>query len=449
MTKIVSLLTVLVVLLAYTLSAAPALAQRDRVFVASYGADSNPCTFGSPCKTFQNAVNVVSVGGEVTAIDSAGFGPIIISHAITITGPSGFEAGDAGPGSGTSAITINAGPSDNVVISGLTLDGGGAANTTGIVFNTGASLHVNNCTIRNFAFYGINFVPDASSQLFVSSTLISNFTNASGTGINIVPSAGSVAAVLNHVDILRVQGTALNVGANASATLRASTFSDNTVGVNMASDGEVVSYGNNEIAGNGTNVVGGTIPELGARGPVGPQGIQGAQGPQGPQGIQGAQGSQGSQGSQGPQGAQGPQGPAGTTLAFADFYALMPPDNSTLITPGSAVSFPDVGPASGSDISQLNANTFILTATGIYLLTFQTSVTEAAQLALAQNGNELAQTVVGRATGTSQIFGTSMVSATAGDTMQVINPGSNSITITPFAGGANAVSAHLTILRLQ
>jgi len=41
------------------------------VFVASYGNDANPCTFGSPCKTFQQAVNVVDAGGEVTAIDSA------------------------------------------------------------------------------------------------------------------------------------------------------------------------------------------------------------------------------------------------------------------------------------------------------------------------------------------------------------------------------------------
>jgi hypothetical protein len=40
-----------------------------RVFVASYGNDSNPCTFLSPCKTFQQAVNVVNAGGEVTAID--------------------------------------------------------------------------------------------------------------------------------------------------------------------------------------------------------------------------------------------------------------------------------------------------------------------------------------------------------------------------------------------
>ena len=77
---------------ACSLATAPANA-RARVFVASYGNDSNPCTFGSPCKTFQSAVNVVDPGGEVTAIDSAGFGPITITHAVTITSPDGVEAG--------------------------------------------------------------------------------------------------------------------------------------------------------------------------------------------------------------------------------------------------------------------------------------------------------------------------------------------------------------------
>src|SRR5580658_4239465 len=95
MTKIASLLTLLVSVLVCLLPAAPAHAQRDRVFVASYGSDSNPCTFGSPCKTFQNAVNVVAVGGEVTAIDSAGFGPINITKSVTITSPAGVEAGIA------------------------------------------------------------------------------------------------------------------------------------------------------------------------------------------------------------------------------------------------------------------------------------------------------------------------------------------------------------------
>jgi len=456
MTKLASLLALLVAVFICALPAAPAQAERDRVFVASYGSDTNPCTFGSPCKTFQNAINVVTVGGEVTAIDSAGFGPIVISHAITITGPTGFEAGSVDTVSGASAITINAGPNDNIVISGLTLDGDGTANTTGIAFNSGGSLHVYNCTIRNFAFYGINFVPNASSQLFVSNTLISNFSNADGTGINIAPSSGSVAAVINHVDILNVQGTALNAGANAGVTIRDSTFSDNAVGVNMTSGGTVVSYGNNAIAGNGTNVVGGTIPELGARGPAGPAGpigatgatgATGAIGPEGPTGAAGATGATGATGAQGPTGATGPQG---TVLSFYDFYALMPPDNAAVVAIGAAVSFPRAGAASGSDIVESAGNTFTLATAGIYLTTFQVSVTEPGQLALSQNGLTLAASVVGRATGTSQIVGTSMVTASAGDTLQVINSSSSSaLAITPLAGGADPVSAHLTILRLQ
>jgi len=84
---------------------------RARTFVASYGNDSNPCTFGSPCKTFQQAVNVVDPGGEVTAIDSAGFGPILITKAVSITSPNGVEAGIV-PVSGGNSITINAGPFD-------------------------------------------------------------------------------------------------------------------------------------------------------------------------------------------------------------------------------------------------------------------------------------------------------------------------------------------------
>src|SRR5215472_9049209 len=98
------------------ISAADA-AARDRVFVASYGNDANPCTFLSPCKTFQQAVNVVDAGGEVTAIDSAGFGPISISQSVTITSPPGIEAGIAVPSGGV-GITVSAGSSDAVQLRG-------------------------------------------------------------------------------------------------------------------------------------------------------------------------------------------------------------------------------------------------------------------------------------------------------------------------------------------
>jgi hypothetical protein len=77
-------LTVLVTGLACSLFTTPAHA-RARVFVASYGNDANPCTFLSSCRNFQQAVNVVDAGGEVTAIDSAGFGAINITKSVTIT----------------------------------------------------------------------------------------------------------------------------------------------------------------------------------------------------------------------------------------------------------------------------------------------------------------------------------------------------------------------------
>ena len=37
---------------------------------------------------------------------------------------------------------------------------------------------------------------------------------------------------------------------------------------------------------------------------------------------------------------------------FADFYALMPPDNSATVTPGTDVSFPQDDPNSGAAITR-------------------------------------------------------------------------------------------------
>jgi hypothetical protein len=184
---------------ACALFAAPAQAtQRDRVFVASYGSDSNPCTFGSPCKTFQNAVNNVALGGEVTAIDSAGFGPVTISHAVTITSPNGVEAGIAAA-AGDPAVIINAGSNDVVVLSGLTLEGA-QSGATGVQFNSGAKLEVDNCAIRNYTTYGIYFGPSGgNTMLFVNNTAVSDIGTAAlevDQGV-----AGSITAALNGVTL--------------------------------------------------------------------------------------------------------------------------------------------------------------------------------------------------------------------------------------------------------
>ena len=192
----------------------------------------------------------------------------------------------------------------------------------------------------------------------------------------------------------------------------------------------------------------------GVPGPGGPQGVAGSAGPAGPPGPTGGQGTQGVAGSPGPQGvagATGPQGPAGGVLGFADFFALMPGDNAATVAPGTDVSFPQNGPTSGTSITRLSATTFNLAAIGTYQVLFQVSVTEAGQLILTLNGADLSYTVVGRATGTSQLVGIALVQTSViNSILTVRNPSGNStaLTITPLAGGTRSVSAHLTITRL-
>jgi hypothetical protein len=138
------------------------------------------------------------------------------------------------------------------------------------------------------------------------------------------------------------------------------------------------------------------------------------------------------------------------TSEFAEFYALMPPNNSSNVAAGTDVSFPQDGPQSGS-ITRLNGSTFQLATTGTYRVMFDVSVSQAGQLELTLNATELAYTVVGRATGTTQIVGEALVNvSTANSVLAVENPSAEStaLTITPSAGGADPVSATLIIQKL-
>jgi hypothetical protein len=141
------------------------------------------------------------------------------------------------------------------------------------------------------------------------------------------------------------------------------------------------------------------------------------------------------------------------TLSFADFYALMPGDNAATIAAGAAVLFPQNGPADASGaISRLGNSQFNLANAGTYEVFFQVSVTEPGQLMLRLNGVQVNSSVVGRATGTSQLTATCLITTVAANSvLEVVNPAGNptALTITPFAGGFQAVSAHLVIKRIQ
>ena len=173
--------------------------------------------------------------------------------------------------------------------------------------------------------------------------------------------------------------------------------------------------------------------------------------PSGPQGPAGEVGPIGPQGPAGETGPVGPQGPAGGVLNFADFYALMPPDNAATVAPGTDVSFPQDGPNSGSDISRTGPDSFNLVQIGTYQILFEVSVDEAGQLILTLNGADLAYTVFGRATGASQIVGMAIVATTViNSILTVRNPAGNAaaLTITPLAGRTRPVSAHLFITQI-
>lgn len=141
---------------------------------------------------------------------------------------------------------------------------------------------------------------------------------------------------------------------------------------------------------------------------------------------------------------------ASSPKPYAMFFALMPGDNSATVAVGASVQFPQDGPANGA-ITRIDVSTFNLSAAGTYEVIWQVSIDEPGQLQLAINGTGLANTVVGRATGSSQIFGSTIITTTVSNsTLSVINPVGNStaLTITPIAGGASAVSATLTVKEL-
>jgi len=221
------------------LSAAPAQAQNQHSFVASFGNDANACTLAAPCRHLQAALTATIAGGEIAILDTAGYNggtTVIITQAVSIVNPGGFEAAIAPP-SGGIGIEIDAGANDAVSLRGLSIDGAGVGHT-GIKFISGGSLTVENCVIRHMAFppgTGIFFASTtATSTLTVSNSVVAD---NSGEGIFFGP-FGSATAVFNRVEVNN-NGNGIFVGGQSSAptnTINATVF-DSVVAGNNAPGG--------------------------------------------------------------------------------------------------------------------------------------------------------------------------------------------------------------------
>lgn len=279
--------------------AAAASAQASRTWVSGVGDDANPCSRTAPCKTFAGAISKTAAQGEISVLDPGGFGAVTITKSISIV-----AASDEGGilSAGTNGVIINAGPNDNVTLRGLVIDGFNTG-INGIRFLAGASLHVENCTIERVTAFGISFEPSATSQLLVSNTVLRNNLGGTGGGILLRPGAlGSASATFDGVIATR-NHNGIQVEDRARATMRNSTITSNTAfgllaksvgaaaelnvsssqsanntaagvkadgalatvrlsatavydngsGLVSAAGGAVLSFGTNQIAGNGTN----------------------------------------------------------------------------------------------------------------------------------------------------------------------------------------------------
>ena len=170
----------------------------QRTFVsAQHGNDANTandCSVTLPCRNFNAAIGVVLAGGEVVALDSAGYGPVTISKAVTLTSPLGVYAAITALTAGSNAITVSAASTDTVVLRGLTLTGLGGQE--GINVTSVGNLHVEGCVISGFTGYGIlvNLTADGS-HIFIKDTIT---RNNGDSGIVITTSTGTVRASIDN-----------------------------------------------------------------------------------------------------------------------------------------------------------------------------------------------------------------------------------------------------------
>lgn len=159
-------------------------ATAQRTFVSSTGNNANTCTLLQPCRDFASAATQTNVGGEIVVLDSAGYGPVTITKSLSIVAPGGVHAGiSVAAGNG---ITIN-GAGVNVRLRGLQITGQGGV--TGISFQQGTTLRVEDCSISGMSGDGVDVLAP-NSTTFIEGTRIAD--GAAGAGVYADAAAGKL-----------------------------------------------------------------------------------------------------------------------------------------------------------------------------------------------------------------------------------------------------------------
>lgn len=222
-------------------------AQATRTWVSGVGDDVNPCSRTAPCKTFAGAISKTAAGGEISALDPAGFGAVTITKSITLNGDGGLASILV---SGSNAITVSSNllATDVVILRSLSLvaSNNGGNTPSGISYLGGGLLVVENCTISGFTGNGINMSLSGSGNLTVRNTSITG----GSSGVRITSSSGTVQAQLDNVSI---RGAGNGVYSSYGATtVSNSVLSQNTTYGALADGGGTMTLVSSTLTGNGT-----------------------------------------------------------------------------------------------------------------------------------------------------------------------------------------------------
>lgn len=245
-------------------------AQATRTYVSGVGDDANPCSRTAPCKTFAGTITKTAPGGEINCLDPGGFGTVTINRPITIdcTGTYGSILVTTG-----NAITINFNTGGFVRIRGLSITGQGQG-VNGIVITQASRVNIEDSIIDGFTGSGIIMQNAAAGQLCVDDTTI---RNNGFYGINIFPvntlastsTTGSISnsRIIGHNNtgiitqtsdfavsncIISGNVTGISTSTNGFVRISGNTISENFTGISAGSKGSIISYGNNAIGGNST-----------------------------------------------------------------------------------------------------------------------------------------------------------------------------------------------------
>ena len=206
--------------LVFALSLCSTAQAQSRVFVSGLGSDANPCSRTAPCRTFQQAHNVVAAAGEVVVLDAAGYGQVTITKSVNIIGDGVYAGVTVPSGDG---ITINSATAV-VALRNLTINGLGSG-TNGINVTSVGTLHVEGCVISGFTGRGILISLSADgSHIFIKDTITRNNGN---DGISILTITGTVRA---SIDNCRSEGNGSNgffAAQNSLVTINRSVASGN------------------------------------------------------------------------------------------------------------------------------------------------------------------------------------------------------------------------------